>query len=121
MAMTAHAVPATFLCEVFPERDRVRVAPAGDLDLAAASQLDRAVRELLDAGFQHVVVDLTEVAFLDSSGLRVILRLQASSAEGAFRFELKPGPPAVQRIFELSGTIELLTFIVPLKRTGRPR
>jgi anti-anti-sigma factor len=111
------AVSATFRCDVFPERDRIRVAPAGDLDLATAPEFERAVRELLDAGFQHVVVDLTDLDFLDSSGLRAILRLQASSAAGAFQFELKPGPPAVQRIFELSGTTDLLTFIVPLERT----
>jgi anti-sigma B factor antagonist len=110
--MTAHADPGTFRCDVFPERDRVRVALAGELDLATAPQLDQAVRELLEAGFDHVVVDLTDLAFLDSSGLRMLLRLQGLSHEGAFRLELKPGPPAVQRIFELSSTIDLLPFTV---------
>jgi anti-anti-sigma factor len=99
---------------VFPERDRVRVALVGELDLATALQLDQAVRELLDAGFEHVVVDLTDLTFLASSGLGVILRLHALSQENVFQFELKPGPPAVQRIFELSGTIDLLTFTGPL-------
>src|SRR4051794_22712159 len=98
--MTAHAVPAMFRCDVFPERERVRVAAAGELDLETGPQLEQTVRELLAAGFEHVIVDLTELVFLDSSGLRAILRLQACSAAGAFRFELRPGPPAVQRIFE---------------------
>jgi anti-sigma B factor antagonist len=110
------AAPATFRCDVVPERDRVRVAPAGELDLATAPQLEQAVRELLDAGFEHVIVDLTELDFLDASGLRALLRLQASSADGAFQFELKPGPPSVQRIFELSGTTDVFIFLAPLKR-----
>jgi anti-anti-sigma factor len=112
--MTVHADPGTFRCDVLPERDRVRIALAGELDLATALQLDQAVRELLETGFEHVVLDLTDLVFLTSSGLRVILRLQALSQESAFRFELRPGPPAVQRIFELSGTIDVLTF------TGSP-
>ena len=110
------AAPATFRCDVVPERDRVRVALAGELDLASAPHLERSVWELVDAGFEHVIVDLTELDFLDASGLRALLRLQASSADGAFQFELKPGPPSVQRIFELSGTADLLTFIVPPNR-----
>jgi anti-sigma B factor antagonist len=110
------AAPATFRCDVVPERDRVRVAPAGELDLATAPQLEQAIRELLDAGFEHVIVDLTELDFLDASGLRALLRLQASSADGAFQFELKPGPPSVQRIFELSGTTDVFIFLAPLKR-----
>ena len=113
--MTVHAVaPEAFRCDVFPERERVRVALFGELDLATALQLDQAVRELLAAGFEHVVVDLTDLAFLASCGLRVLLRLHALSVDTVFRFELKPGPPAVQRIFELSGTIDLFTFTGPL-------
>jgi anti-sigma B factor antagonist len=116
--MTAPALPSTFHFELLPERDRVRVAPAGELDFATAPQLEQAVRDLLESGFEHVILDLTDLEFLDSSGLRMILRLQAASGEGSFRLELKPGPPAVQRIFALSGTVDALTFIRPL---GRPR
>jgi anti-sigma B factor antagonist len=112
--MTVHADPGTFRCDVLPERDRVRIVLVGELDLATALQLDEEVRELLEAGFEHLVLDLTDLVFLTSSGLRVILRLHALSQESAFRFELKPGPPAVQRIFELSGTIDLLSFTGPL-------
>jgi anti-sigma B factor antagonist len=112
--MTAYALPTTFRCELIPERDRVRVAPAGELDIATAPQLEHAVKELLASGFGHVIVDLTDVEFLDSNGLRVIMRLHATSAEGSLRLEFKPGPPAVQRIFELSGIADALTFIRPL-------
>jgi anti-sigma B factor antagonist len=120
--MTAYALPMTFHCDVIPERDRVRVAPAGELDMATAPHVEQAVQELLDSGFAHVILDLTGVEFLDSGGLRMILRLQASSAGGRFRFELKPGSPAVQRIFELSATTDTLTFIRPLsRRTPRRR
>jgi anti-anti-sigma factor len=119
--MTTHEMPTKFCCELVPERDRVRVALAGELDMATAEELERAVRELLDSGFAHLILDLSDLAFLDSSGLRAILRLHAASAQGSFRLELKPGPPTVQRIFELTGMVDTLPFIQPLRRTRGPR
>src|SRR4051794_38555791 len=84
--------PTRFRCDVFPERDRVRVAPAGELDIATAPRLDSAIRELLESGFDDVLVDLGDVEFLDSTGLRLILSLDAGSASGGYRLRLRPGP-----------------------------
>jgi anti-sigma B factor antagonist len=95
---------APFHCPVIPERERVRVAPVGELDLATAPELRATIDELLGAGFDDVVVDLAGVTFLDSSGLHVLLALHAAAELGGYRFRLRPGPPGVQRIFELTGT-----------------
>jgi anti-anti-sigma factor len=103
-------MPTPFRCEVIPERDRVRVAPAGELDIATASQLEQVILELLEAGFRHVVLDLAGLEFVDSTGLQLILRLQGSADAGEFAFEVRPGPPAVQRLFALTGTLDLVRF-----------
>jgi anti-sigma B factor antagonist len=109
-SVTVPVSPPRFHCDMFPERDRVRVAPAGELDIATAPQLERTIRELLSSGFDHIVVDLAGVEFLDSTGLRLILSLHAAAAADGYRFRLRPGPPAVQRLFELTGTLDLVDF-----------
>jgi anti-sigma B factor antagonist len=115
-SMLAPALPTPYRCDVFPERDRVRIAPVGELDIATAPQLEDTIRELVESGFDQVVLDLANVEFLDSTGLRIILRWHAA-AEGDRRgFQVWPGPPAVQKIFALTGTDELLGL-----ESGSPR
>jgi anti-anti-sigma factor len=106
----AHALPTPYRCEVFPERDRVRVAPVGELDMATAPQLEDTISDLVESGFDHVVLDLANVEFLDSTALRLILRLQRSADQDRFHFRVRPGPPVVQRLFTLTGTVELISF-----------
>jgi anti-anti-sigma factor len=106
--MFAAARPAPYRCDVFPERDRVRIAPVGELDIATAPQLDDTIRELVESGFDQVVLDLANVEFLDSTGLRLILRWHASAERERLRFQVRPGPPAVQKLFTLTGTDELV-------------
>jgi anti-anti-sigma factor len=87
-----------------------RVAPAGHLDLAATTELENRCRELIDSGCDHLVLDLTRVTFIDSRGLRLIIQLHAAAQLEGWTFALIPGPPAVQQIFEATGTRELLPF-----------
>jgi anti-anti-sigma factor len=110
------ALPTPYRCDVFPERDRVRVAPVGELDIATAPQLDDTLRELVESGIDHVVLDLAKLEFLDSTGLRLILRWHASAQEDGLRFRVWPGPPAVQRIFTLTETAELVGLESPRLR-----
>jgi anti-anti-sigma factor len=114
--MTARPLPTAFRCDVIPERSRVRIAPVGELDLVTTPTLARTVRELLDAGFDHLILDLGGLEFVDSTALRLILDLHTEAAQGSFRFGLIAGPRAVQRIFELSGTEAMLPFEQPLPR-----
>lgn len=108
--MSARYEPPLFRCEVIPERDHVRVAPSGELDMASVPLLDQAIQELRDAGFDHVVVDLRQLCFLDSTGLRLLLQLTAAARADSHRLELIEGPPEVQRIFEITKTLGALPF-----------
>jgi anti-anti-sigma factor len=104
-----HAVEP-FSVRVKPERDVVRVIPVGELDIATVHELERAIRELLDAGFRRLVIDLRELDFIGSTGLRLILTLDAASRQDGIDFALIPGPHPVQRVFEISGVLERLPF-----------
>jgi anti-anti-sigma factor len=98
----------SFRCDVIPERDAVRVVPTGELDLAYAGTVGSQLGELFDAGFSHVVLDLNELTFLDSTGLRMIIEANRAAKDRAIRLTLLPGRPEVQRVFEVTGTRDAL-------------
>ena len=93
-----------FSISVVPDRSEVAVVPDGELDLASASALTDAVRELRDAGFDRIVIDLREIEFIDSTGLGVLLSLRNDAKRDGHALMLVPGPRAVQRIFDLTAT-----------------
>jgi len=100
-----------FHCEVEPRREVVHVRPVGELDLATVPRVDARLSELQAAGSKNVVLDLSAVRFLDACGLRLILLWDARSRADGFAFWLIPGPPQVQRLFDLTGTTARLGFV----------
>jgi anti-anti-sigma factor len=99
-----------FRCELEPHRDVVHVRPIGELDMAAAPAVSAQLDELAAAGSAHLVLDLREVSFLDSSGLRLILAWDARARTDGLAFELVPGPAPVQRMFDVTGVAGRLRF-----------
>jgi anti-anti-sigma factor len=79
---------------------RVEIAIHGELDLATAPQLD-AEFERVGAleGIEVVVVDLRELAFLDSTGLEAIVKFDARSRANGVELTVVRGPRAVERLF----------------------
>ena len=102
-----------FRCDVEPDRGRVRVIPHGELDLASAPEMERRLRELRESGFDHVVLDLRELRFMDSTGLRLVMREGIAARTDGREFALIAGPPSVQRIFEVARVDDQLTFVEP--------
>ena len=98
-------------CEVVPERDLVRVRPRGALDVATASVLDEQLADLRAAGFRRLLIDLSELRFMDSTGLRLVLQWDAAARSDGFELGVMGGRPEVQRVFELTGTLECLPFV----------
>jgi anti-anti-sigma factor len=77
----------------------------GDLDVAVGVEFANAVDERLagDGSVTQVVIDLGGVEFIDSSGLRALLQLAQHHGE---RVQVGAISPAVQRLLELTGTLE---------------
>ncbi len=92
-----------FRVAVHPERDVVRVAPAGELDLATCGALGAQLKELHDSGFTHLVLDLRGLTFLDSSGIALIFAEHALARGNGHRFSLIPGRPAIRRVLQICG------------------
>jgi anti-sigma B factor antagonist len=105
--------PTPFRVDVEPDRDAVRVVPAGELDLAGAGELETQLRELREAGFRRIVLDLRGLEFLDSTGIRLILDEDLLARSNGHAFTLISGPPAIQRALAVCGVLEHLRFDTP--------
>lgn len=100
-----------FRIEVEPSRDVVRVVPVGELDLATADKLREEIDRLHVAGFNRLVLDLSKLRFMDSTGLRLVLETNARARDDGWTFSLVRGPEAVQRLFEVTNFTEHLDFV----------
>ena len=87
------------------EQDGVAVVDVdGDLDLASVGDVDAALQDALSGG-EPVVVDLEDVSFIDSTGMKAMIEARRRSRELAVPMVLVcPDNAAVWRLLELSGT-----------------
>ena len=108
-------LPEPFRCEIEPMRGWIRVRPHGEIDVSTVDRLDNALRELRETGFDQLELDLSAVSFMDSTGLRLLLGWNDVARRDGMQLRMLPGPPAVQRVFEVTGTLALLPFA-----DGRP-
>ena len=79
----------------------------GELDIATAPDLERVLLSPRARG-QRVVVDLAGLRFMDSTGLRVLLRAQAAAKDGRWELYLRNVPPNITRLFTIAGVQDAL-------------
>ena|SRR5579859_487836 len=90
------------------EDSELRLILTGELDLAAASGLHERLAQLSAEGVP-VRLDLSELAFIDSSGVHVLIRAMNQARDNGWRLEVDSNlSPAVRRVFEL---VQLDRFI----------
>jgi anti-anti-sigma factor len=106
----AHEDTARFCIDLHPERDRVRVVPVGELDVATVGALEARLHELREAGVARIVLDLRELAFVSSAGLRLLVVEHERARRDGRDFMLIAGSPAIQRVIEICGLVEHLSF-----------
>ncbi len=80
---------------------------AGELDLAVGPRLRSLVDEAAAERPQLMVIDVTEVAFMDSSVLREFLRAHREVGDAGGRLVVAGAQATVRRLLELTGTAEL--------------
>jgi anti-anti-sigma factor len=104
--------PGGFSISTSDRDGRAIVLVRGELDLATAPDLEEVVCERLDAG-QEVVLDLRELDFMDSSGLRVLVTAHARAVDGGPRFAVVRPPEggAVAKILAIAGVDQELELV----------
>jgi anti-anti-sigma factor len=105
--------PDLFSCEFRRNGSTGWVRPAGDLDLDTVHRVESALAELREQGCADLLLDLRDLTFMDSTGLRLVIRWHTASREGGFAFAIVPGPEVVQRVFRLTGMDAHLTVAEP--------
>jgi anti-anti-sigma factor len=90
--------------------DRHEIGLTGELDIASAPRLEAKVADLCAHGAKAIVVDLSDLTFIDSTGLRAILTAQSTCDSQSCDFSLVPGGESIQRLFALTGLLEHLPF-----------
>jgi anti-sigma B factor antagonist len=108
------------------ESGPVHVRVRGALDLAHAYRFDDAMRRVERDGDHCIVVDLSELAFLDSTGIARLVALRRRARRSGRRLVLVRGPRAVQRLFSLAALTEhfeivgdIAAVVGPAPRRGR--
>jgi anti-sigma B factor antagonist len=86
------------------------LAVRGEVDMESAPELEAALEEAIRASDGALLVDLSGVEFLDSSGLQVLLRVRArlGTEDRALALVCPFGP--VRRVFELAGLSDVFTL-----------
>lgn len=85
----------------------VTIILKGHLDAVTASQLEQQLDALLHAEHAHLVIDLGEVAFVASAGLRVFLACAKKAKRANRGLALCRLQPQVQQVFEFAGMTPL--------------
>ncbi|HET7486467.1 MAG TPA: STAS domain-containing protein [Acidimicrobiales bacterium] len=90
------------------------VSVRGEVDLATAPELRAAICQLASLGHPRLVVDLTATAFLDCSGVRVLVGglTLMRAAGGELRVVCPPSP--IRRTFRLTSTDDLIPMFPSL-------
>ena len=87
------------------------VALRGELDLANATTAETAIGEALGDESRQVLVDLSELEFIDSTGIALLVSALTHNGDGA-RLRFVPSrSPAVTRVLELTGLADRLPFV----------
>lgn len=103
IAGRAHAVAPAFDCSwTDGGLNGAWVHLAGELDVDTTPELERTLRDP-DSQARLVVLDMRDLAFMDSSGVHAIVNASARVRRLGRRLVILRGPPDVDRLFALTG------------------
>ena len=92
--------------------DRAVITLQGELDVAGSGLLESELdRILADHSPTTIVLDLSGLDFMDSTGLRLVVLSDAKAREGGWQLELRRGNESVHRVFEITRMAERLNFV----------
>ncbi len=90
------------------DHDHVVMAVSGELDMSTAPGLSVALADVVDRHPLDLTVDLADLAFIDSTGLTVLVRASKQLREHDATLRLSSPTPSVRRILEIVGLDHLL-------------
>jgi anti-sigma B factor antagonist len=83
----------------------------GELDVAQEARVREALKQVFDAQPECLVLDLSRLSFIDSTGIGIVIGVKKAAERDGVRLVICRGPLAVQRVFELTGLTSSLPFV----------
>jgi anti-anti-sigma factor len=93
-----------------PDGGRQTLALVGELDIASVDVLRGAVERMCSDTTTGITLDLRGLTFIDSTGLAAIVHASNLCDTNGYDFALIRGADSTQRLFELTGLIDVLPF-----------
>ena len=94
----------------FADHDGVHVvALAGELDVGSVDELEAALVGASAGARPRVCLDLSQLAFIDSTGLAAVIRAHLSVVEAGGGFAIVAAPGPVRRTLETTGLLDMLS------------
>jgi anti-sigma B factor antagonist len=94
----------------FEEPGRYVLSLAGELDMAGVPEFEAAATRLCGMGRSELLVDISDVSFIDSTGVRAILAIKATSERHSCEFTMTHAGDHGDRVFELTRLLAHLPF-----------
>jgi anti-anti-sigma factor len=94
----------------FEEPARHVLVLDGELDMAGVAAFEAAALRLCELGRGKLLVDISDVAFIDSSGVRAILQVKSSCESSGCEFTMTHAGEQGEKLFELTRLLERLPF-----------
>jgi anti-anti-sigma factor len=91
--------------------EMIRLVLAGEFDLSNAAQVEDALKEIERERPPLLVLDLRELTFMDSTGLRVMVSADARARDDSRRLAVVQGPESVHRVFRITGLDDHLEIV----------
>jgi anti-anti-sigma factor len=89
-----------------------RVTARGELDSASAPQLLTAVHQAMAEGqTTELTLDLSQLRFIDSTGMRALIELEHTAADGRIELLVVPAPESVTELLQVAGVADRLSLV----------
>src|SRR5262245_50062599 len=85
------------------------VTPWGEIDIASVEDLDEALQSAVIRRPRYLLVDLSQVSYLDSAGINVLLHARQTMGRIGGELVLVGGSPFIRRLFQMIGVGQLFT------------
>ena len=90
--------------------DKILVTLEGELDTAAAAEVEQTLQPLYNSNGKDVIIDCTELEYIASSGLRILISVLKGAKAGGSKVVIKNLNDDIMDVFKLTGFINIFDF-----------
>ena len=93
------------------KEDKFLVTLKGEMDTAAAEDVEKTLQPLFAANGKDVEIDCTQLEYIASSGLRILISILKGAKSGGSRVIIRGMNDDIKDVFKLTGFINLFEIV----------